>query len=201
MIQTAVSRPSFLKRRFLQWLLVAAAFTQIALQPLSAQDAARVADDARASLVSTPGHTEAGGSEKSADPLPATQPADRLPPAEPRFPLLPQSTAQKVGSDSERVASLGLYFVLLVSIAGVGLYFLKNGLPLRGPRAGGVRKLEIREMRALGNRQFLLVVEYEEHRMLLGVTPGKIDYLCPLDGPGGSAPFQMPEARKNGEES
>jgi flagellar biogenesis protein FliO len=36
-------------------------------------------------------------------------------------------------------------------------------------------------MRPLGNRQFLLVVAYEETRILLGVTPGKIDYLCPLD--------------------
>jgi flagellar biogenesis protein FliO len=36
-------------------------------------------------------------------------------------------------------------------------------------------------MKSLGNRQFLLVVGYEDQRLLLGVTPGKIDYLCPLD--------------------
>ena len=36
-------------------------------------------------------------------------------------------------------------------------------------------------MRPLGNRQFLIVVGYDDTRMLLGVTPGKIDYLCPLD--------------------
>ena len=38
-------------------------------------------------------------------------------------------------------------------------------------------------MKSLGNRQFLLVVGYEDQRLLLGVTPGKIDYLCPLDSP------------------
>ena len=41
-------------------------------------------------------------------------------------------------------------------------------------------------MRSLGNRQFLLVVGYEEQRFLLGVTPGKIDYLCTLDSTGGT---------------
>jgi hypothetical protein len=32
-------------------------------------------------------------------------------------------------------------------------------------------------------------VGYEETRMLLGVTPGKIDYLCPLDGSPGTSDF------------
>jgi len=32
----------------------------------------------------------------------------------------------------------------------------------------------------LGNRQFLIVAEYEDRKMLIGVCPGRIDYLCPL---------------------
>ena len=34
----------------------------------------------------------------------------------------------------------------------------------------------------LGHKQFLAVVEYEGRKMLLGVCPGRIDYLCPLEG-------------------
>ena len=93
--------------------------------------------------------------------------------------------------DSQRVASLAMYFIVLVGLAGVGLYLLRNGLPIRGLRAGDARKLQIVEMRALGNRQFLLVVEYEQNRMLLGVTSGRIDYLCPLDG-GSGGRFEAP---------
>ena len=93
--------------------------------------------------------------------------------------------------DSQRMVSLALYFAVLVGLAGAGLYLLRNGLPLRSLRSGDARKLQIVEMRALGNRQFLLVVEYEQNRMLLGVTPGKIDYLCPLEA-AGSSRFEAP---------
>jgi flagellar biogenesis protein FliO len=74
------------------------------------------------------------------------------------------------------------YITLLGALVGVVIYFLKFGLPIR-KRTSDQRKLEVLEMRPLGNRQFLLVVGYEDTRMLLGVTPGKIDYLCPLDSP------------------
>ena len=44
----------------------------------------------------------------------------------------------------------------------------------------GVRKLQISETRMLGNRQFLIVAEYEDRKMLIGVCPGRIDYLATL---------------------
>jgi flagellar protein FliO/FliZ len=72
------------------------------------------------------------------------------------------------------------YLTLFAALAGVGLYFLKFGLPLR-KGLNSDRKLLVLETRPLGNKQYLLVVGYEDTRMLLGVTPGKIDYLCPLD--------------------
>jgi flagellar protein FliO/FliZ len=34
----------------------------------------------------------------------------------------------------------------------------------------------------LGNRQFLVVAEYEQRKMLIGVCPGRIEYLCTLSG-------------------
>jgi flagellar biogenesis protein FliO len=76
-----------------------------------------------------------------------------------------------------------VYITLLAALAGAAIYLIKFGLPLHRNRSKEERKLQVHEMRPLGNRQFLVVVGYEDTRMLLGVTPGKIDYLCPLDSP------------------
>lgn len=75
------------------------------------------------------------------------------------------------------------YITLLAAVAGAAIYLIKFGIPLHRNRSKEERKLQVLEMRPLGNRQFLIVVGYEDTRMLLGVTPGKIDYLCPLDSP------------------
>jgi len=75
------------------------------------------------------------------------------------------------------------YITLLAALAGAAVYLIKFGIPLHRNRSKEERKLQVLEMRPLGNRQFLVVVGYEETRMLLGVTPGKIDYLCALDAP------------------
>jgi flagellar biogenesis protein FliO len=75
------------------------------------------------------------------------------------------------------------YITLLAALAGAAIYLIKFGIPLHRNRSKEERKLQVHEMRPLGNRQFLVVVGYEDTRMLLGVTPGKIDYLCPLDSP------------------
>ena len=81
------------------------------------------------------------------------------------------------------------YLTLFAALAGAAVYFLKFGLPLARRGAALDRKLQILETRPLGNRQYLLVVGYEDSRMLLGVTPGKIDYLCPLDSASTPADF------------
>lgn len=77
-------------------------------------------------------------------------------------------------------SQLVLYFVILVALAGGGYYLVKRGLPLRGTRIGE-NHLNLLETKMLGNRQFLVVVKYEDSKMLLGVGPGQIQYLCPLD--------------------
>lgn len=51
----------------------------------------------------------------------------------------------------------------------------------RAPKDG--RKLRIEETRSLGGRQYLLVVEYEGRRFLIGSCVGRVEYLCPLDCP------------------
>jgi flagellar protein FliO/FliZ len=57
----------------------------------------------------------------------------------------------------------------------------------------GERKLQIAETRMLGNRQFLIVAEYEDRKMLIGVCPGRIDYLCTLAGAEPEFPNLSPE--------
>ena len=80
------------------------------------------------------------------------------------------------------------YLTFFAALAGGALYFIKFGLPLRKGLASD-RKLQVLETRPLGNKQYLLVVGYEDTRMLIGVTPGKIDYLCPLDSTTAPADF------------
>ena len=78
---------------------------------------------------------------------------------------------------------LSLYLCLLLGLFAGGIYLLRNGVALFNPKPKGTRKLNISETKVLGNRQFLIVAEYENRKMLLGVCPGRIEYLCTLSGP------------------
>lgn len=74
------------------------------------------------------------------------------------------------------------YLTAFAVLAGGGWYLIKRGkLPRPFSKAEG-NKLRVLETRLLGNRQFLVVAEYEDAKMLLGVCPGRIDYLTPLAG-------------------
>jgi flagellar biosynthetic protein FliO len=70
--------------------------------------------------------------------------------------------------------SLILLFGLLL---GVFLYLKRFGFP----RASKVQELQILETRPLGGRQFLVVGRVGREKFLLGVCPGRIDYLCALE--------------------
>ncbi len=96
-------------------------------------------------------------------------------PAPAAFPSVPS-----VGSN----LGLGL-FVVLCAAAGAWLWWRARRHPA-GLGARGERKLAIAETRSLGNRQYLVVAAYDERRFLLGVCPGRIELLAPLDG--GTAP-------------
>ena len=74
-----------------------------------------------------------------------------------------------------------VYLCLLIGVLAGGLYFFRNGFSFLQKKAGAVKKLEISETRMLGNRQFLVVAEYEGKKVLIGVCPGRIDYICRLD--------------------
>ncbi len=69
----------------------------------------------------------------------------------------------------------------LACAAGAGWFYWRQRTA--GPTGSGrvERKLVIAETRSLGNRQHLLVADYDGKKFLLGVCPGRIDLLTPLN--------------------
>jgi flagellar protein FliO/FliZ len=78
------------------------------------------------------------------------------------------------------------YLLVLVLLAALSVYLLRQGWPAGLLRRKAPRKLQVSEIRSLGNRQFLVIAEYEATRLFLGVSQGRIDLLCHLgqDVPG-----------------
>ena len=70
----------------------------------------------------------------------------------------------------------------ILLLAGAGGYLLLKGRKLQLP-SRTVKKLVIDETKSLGSRQFLVVASYEGRKLLLGVCPGRIELLTPLDSP------------------
>jgi len=122
--------------------------------------------------------------------------ADRTSPA-PEEVIFPRSTAESAAADAATgrsaafapgpmpatsgLASTAGYIVTFGLLLGGAWLLLKRGTLKRalGKNEG---RLNVLETRMLGNRQFLLVVEYDDAKLLLGVCPGRIDYLTPLAG-------------------
>ncbi len=91
----------------------------------------------------------------------------------------PVPATARGGNAPPSLPGLTTTFLTLLALCGGGYYLLRRQAGFTTV-SKGPRKLVVSESRSLGNRQFLVVVEYENERILLGVTPGKIDYLCPL---------------------
>lgn len=74
---------------------------------------------------------------------------------------------------------VSLIVLLIFMVAGLAavLFWLKRG---GFTQRKGEGNLEILETKMLGGRQFLVVGDYQGERFLLGVCPGKIDFLCKL---------------------
>lgn len=79
------------------------------------------------------------------------------------------------------------YAVVIGALAVAVWYLFKSGF-MRKSFAKGEGKLKVAETRMLGNRQFLSVVEYGDQKILIGVGPGKIDYLTTLQNGSGEFP-------------
>ena len=64
--------------------------------------------------------------------------------------------------------------------AAAGGWLLWRQKQFSAGTAGAARKLAIAETRSLGNRQYLVVADYDGRKFLLGVCPGRIEMLTPL---------------------
>jgi flagellar protein FliO/FliZ len=77
------------------------------------------------------------------------------------------------------LSSMSLVFgVILAGAGGWMVWRNRRGVPV----GRDLRALAIDETRSLGNRQYLVVASYEGKKFLIGVCPGRIDMLSPLDG-------------------
>jgi flagellar biogenesis protein FliO len=162
--------------RNLAWrLALVAALTCLQILPLHATEGTSEPTSVTPALLADPASTEASAATK-----PTPEEAVATPAALASVEKKPISPAPPGMEEFGRL--LG-YITLLAALAGAAVYLIKYGIPMHRNRSKEERKLQVLEMRPLGNRQFLIVVGYEESRMLLGVTPGKIDYLCALDSP------------------
>jgi flagellar biogenesis protein FliO len=97
-------------------------------------------------------------------------------------PKAPGNRSQIGGGSAMRYSTIwAVYgFLFLVSVLALFLWFQrKGGLGIPGLQQN--RDLKLLETKSLGNRQFLIVVQYGEQKMLLGVTPGQINHLCYLE--------------------
>lgn len=87
------------------------------------------------------------------------------------------------GSSVGMLVTILGYGIILGGLGFVVWYLFKRGV-IRQPFSKTEGKLRVAETRMLGNRQFIMVVEYEDQKILLGVGPGKIDYLTTLQSHG-----------------
>lgn len=89
------------------------------------------------------------------------------------------ATSQTKSGDSNYIL-----IVLAAGAAAAGGWMLWRQRRTPGGIAGReARKLNVAESRSLGNRQYLVVADYDGKKFLLGVCPGSISMLAPLDGP------------------
>jgi len=79
------------------------------------------------------------------------------------------------------------FYLAVALLAGAGGWWL--WLKRKGGIRGGLAHashLTIAETKSLGSRQYLVVADYEGKKFLLGVCPGSIELLTPLDGDKGN---------------
>jgi flagellar protein FliO/FliZ len=114
----------------------------------------------------------------SAAVLPAQEQKKEDPVIYPRGSAPADAPAQARASGPSATSYLAI--ALLAGAAGWWLWIKRRG-GVRGTLAG-TAKLAIAESKSLGSRQYLVVADYDGKKFLLGVCPGSIELLTPLDG-------------------
>ncbi len=117
---------------------------------------------------------------------PETAPVVEKPSEKPAAPtqiIYPKNSPERpAGLPAEKSPLSGvLVMVTAIALAAAGAWILLQRRQSGPLSARGQRKLQVEETRPLGNRQYLVVAQYEGKKFLLGVTPGQIALLTPLE--------------------
>ncbi|MCX7713502.1 MAG: flagellar biosynthetic protein FliO [Chthoniobacterales bacterium] len=89
-----------------------------------------------------------------------------------------QEIENKYLGEYEKWLNFFIYSILVILLIWFIFFLVKN---FRFNLLNKKNKiLNIQEIQPLGNRQFLAVVEYGNKKVLLGISPGRIDFLCDL---------------------
>ncbi len=96
------------------------------------------------------------------------------------YPAASAAAKSEAGAPASGFGALTVFGAVVLAAAGGWMLWRGRKLPFAGRDA---RKLTIDETRSLGSRQYLVVASYEGKKLLLGVCPGRIDLLTPLDSP------------------
>lgn len=91
------------------------------------------------------------------------------------------ATSEELDLTPSLIKRIVIYLAILSAIGVIVVYFFKQGKLVQGMRNHG-NKLKVCETHTLGNKQFLVVVEYGKQRILLGIGPGMINKLAYLEG-------------------
>lgn len=126
-----------------------------------------------------------GQENPSAAPMPAERPASEIaaPAASSGDIIYPRQAAAAEAPAVPTKAGGGNRTLLLlaVGVAATGGWVLWRQRNAVGGNGAQARKLSVTESRPLGNRQYLVVADYDGKKFLLGVCPGRIEMLTPLD--------------------
>ncbi|HWA85567.1 MAG TPA: flagellar biosynthetic protein FliO [Opitutus sp.] len=117
--------------------------------------------------------------------------AENFPPSSPGAVIYPRGTAaaaaaERAGKSDGPGAATAAAGLALLAVGGWFWWRYRRNPGLLKHRQA--QRLAIEETRALGNRQFLMVVAHDDRRFLLGVCPGRIENLAELT----SAPAGKP---------
>lgn len=111
--------------------------------------------------------------------------AQELVPAKSPDAIIHPSAAPRAESPAAPGAGSGLgayTFVGALALGAGGIWLARRG---RGSGPGGrdLRHLAVEETKSLGNRQYLVVAAYDNQRFLIGVCPGRVEFLTKLEAP------------------
>lgn len=95
------------------------------------------------------------------------------------YPRSAPVAGEAVGKPVSGASPLLLVSALIAAGAGGWMLWRQRRSP-NGIAGSQGRKLSVAETRSLGNRQYLVIADYDGKKFMLGVCPGRIDLLSSL---------------------